>query len=60
MLEHAEGFLERSQAIAQALKLGMPLRDIEEYLDWLDLVRSKNKNTDLDDENKGSGEPGVS
>jgi hypothetical protein len=36
MLEHAETFLERSQAIETALSLGMPLNEIEEYLDWLD------------------------
>lgn len=36
LLEQAGSFLERTQAIAAALSLGMPLHEIEEYLDWLD------------------------
>ncbi|MBN1911921.1 MAG: hypothetical protein JW818_19525 [Pirellulales bacterium] len=36
MLEHAGTFLERSEAVKTALFLGMPLGEIEEYLDWLD------------------------
>ena len=39
MLEHAGTFLERAEAIRVALSLGMSLRDIEEYLDWLDATR---------------------
>jgi DNA-binding transcriptional MerR regulator len=39
MLEHAGTFLERTEAIRVALSLGMPLREIEEYLDWLDTTR---------------------
>jgi DNA-binding transcriptional MerR regulator len=39
MLEHAGTFLERAEAIRTALSLGMPLREIEEYLDWLDATR---------------------
>ena len=39
MLEHAGTFLERAEAVRTALSLGMPLHDIEEYLDWLDSVR---------------------
>ena len=39
MLEHAGTFLERAQAIEVALSLGMPLHEIEEYLDWLDATR---------------------
>jgi DNA-binding transcriptional MerR regulator len=39
MLEHAGTFLERTEAIRVALSLGMPLREIEEYLDWLDATR---------------------
>jgi DNA-binding transcriptional MerR regulator len=39
LLEHAETFLERTEAIKSALSLGMPLDEIEQYLDWLDLVR---------------------
>jgi hypothetical protein len=41
MLEHAGTFLERTEAIKVALNLGMPLNEIEEYLDWLDVVRDK-------------------
>jgi len=39
MLEHAGTFLERTEAIRVALSLGMPLHQIEEYLDWLDATR---------------------
>ncbi len=39
MLEHAGTFLERTEAIRTALSLGMPLHEIEEYLDWLDSTR---------------------
>lgn len=41
MLEHAGTFLERAEAVKMALFVGMPLRDIEEYLDWLEIVRSQ-------------------
>ncbi len=39
LLEHADSFLQRSEAIRAALSLGMPLYEIESYLDWLDGVR---------------------
>ncbi|MBN2024126.1 MAG: hypothetical protein JW809_15185 [Pirellulales bacterium] len=39
MLEHADTFLERSEAVKTALYLGMPLDEIEGYLDWLESVR---------------------
>ena len=39
LLEKAGTFLQRTQAIEAALQLGMPLNEIEEYLDWLDAVR---------------------
>ena len=39
MLEHAGTFLERAEAIRTALSLGMPLDQIEDYLDWLDATR---------------------
>jgi len=39
MLEHAESFLDRQEAIKSAMALGMPLNEIEEYLDWLDQTR---------------------
>jgi len=43
LLEHAETFLERAEAIKSALSLGMPLAEIEEYLDWLDSVRNRDQ-----------------
>ncbi len=41
LLEHAETFLERTEAIKTALYLGMPLHEIDEYLDWLDVLRGE-------------------
>jgi hypothetical protein len=41
LLEHAGIFLERAEAIKSAIALGMPLVEIEEYLDWLDQVRPR-------------------
>jgi DNA-binding transcriptional MerR regulator len=43
LLEHAETFLERTEAIKSAMALGMPLSEIEEYLDWLDALRGSNR-----------------
>ena len=40
-LEQADTFLERTKAIEAAMDLGMPLHEIEEYLDWLDMLRSR-------------------
>jgi hypothetical protein len=39
LLEHAATFLDRTEAIKAAMDLGMPLDEIESYLDWLDTVR---------------------
>ena len=39
LLEHAGSFLERTEAVKTALRLGMHLAEIEEYLDWLDATR---------------------
>jgi hypothetical protein len=39
ILEHADSFLERTEAVRTALQLGMPLEEVEAYLDWLDAVR---------------------
>ena len=41
ILEHAESFLQRAEAIETALSLGMPLHEIEEYLDWVDSLKSE-------------------
>ncbi len=40
LLEKAGTFLERTEAIQTALSLGMPLHEIEEYLDWVDSVET--------------------
>ena len=39
LLEHAETFLERTEAVQAAVSLGMPLDEIQDYLDWLDATR---------------------
>ncbi len=39
LLEQAETFLDRTEAVETAMSLGMPLNEIEEYLDWLDQTR---------------------
>lgn len=43
VLEHAATPQERTEAVEAAQHLGMPLCEIEEYLDWIDGL-------DLDDE----------
>jgi hypothetical protein len=50
LLEHAGTFLERTEAVRTAIKLGMPLREIEAYLDWLDTIRSREAPEESDDE----------
>jgi hypothetical protein len=40
LLEKAGTFLERSEAIETAMSLGMPLSEIESYLDWFENMRS--------------------
>jgi DNA-binding transcriptional MerR regulator len=51
LLEHAGRFIDRQEAIDTALWLGMPLHDIEEYLDWLDSIRTPHSN------NSGNSHP---
>ncbi len=46
LLEQADTFVKREEAVRTAIELGMPLREIEEYLDWLEMVRAGS-----DDEN---------
>lgn len=41
ILEHAESFTERTDAVRTALRLGMTLTEIQEYLDWVDLMQRK-------------------
>lgn len=43
LLEKADTFLERGEAIKVALDLGMQLHEIEEYLDWLEAMEGKNQ-----------------
>jgi hypothetical protein len=43
LLEHAETFLERTEAVKSAMALGMPLAEIEEYLDWLDTMQGSDR-----------------
>lgn len=38
LLEKAKTLADRLKAIQVAIQLGMPLDEIEEYLDWLDCV----------------------
>jgi hypothetical protein len=40
LLEKAGTVLERTEAVRTALSLGMPLYEIESYLDWLDIMHS--------------------
>lgn len=39
LLEHAGTAIERNKAIETAVRLGMPLHEIDQYLEWLSLVR---------------------
>jgi DNA-binding transcriptional MerR regulator len=39
MLRSATTLAERTEAVQVAVRLGMSLREIEEYLDWLDATR---------------------
>jgi hypothetical protein len=36
----AEGDAERHAAVNQALQAGMPLAEIQDYLDWIDALRA--------------------
>ncbi|MBN2579999.1 MAG: hypothetical protein JXB10_13505 [Pirellulales bacterium] len=36
LLEQAKNFGQRAEAVRQAMGMGMPLSEIEQYLDWLD------------------------
>ena len=47
LLEHAKTFLSRTEAVETALSLGMPLQEIETYLDWLDQVQVGRKPSEL-------------
>ena len=49
LLEHAETFLGRTEALETALSLGMPLHEIESYLDWLDQMNGGRPHIDFPD-----------
>ena len=40
LLARAESSADRKYAVAQAMAAGMPLHEIEEFLDWADAVRA--------------------
>ncbi len=40
LLEHAETFPQRTEAVRKAISLDMSLNEIEAYLDWLDFNHS--------------------
>jgi hypothetical protein len=52
MLEHAGTFIARAEAIQVAISLGMPIHEIEDYLDWLDATKGP-----LRDSSEGETEP---
>ena len=39
ILEELKTYRERGEAIQRAIRLGMPLHELEDYLDWLDQSR---------------------
>jgi DNA-binding transcriptional MerR regulator len=50
ILDNARTPRERAEAIQKALALGMPLHEIEEYLDWLDSVQDSRSTRGNDSE----------
>ena len=40
LLEQADNPSDRQEAVRAAIELGMPLHEIEQYLDWLEMARS--------------------
>lgn len=57
LLEHARTVLERTDAIRTALRLGMPLHEIEAYFDWIDLMQSQHRDADARELNGHGGGP---
>jgi hypothetical protein len=57
LLEHADTFLQRADAVKSAMALGMPIHEIGEYLDWLDETRQQRAQV-LDDPGVSPGTPG--
>ncbi len=52
MLEQAGTFIERSEAIEVAMRMGMSLNQIEEYLDWLDNMDKHPRGGTTDDRSR--------
>ncbi len=46
LLEKSKTFAERAKAIQVAMQLGMPLNEIQDYLDWLDMVQGPPREAD--------------
>jgi DNA-binding transcriptional MerR regulator len=57
ILEHAGSQFEREEAIKKALYLGMPLFEIEAYLDWLDTIAPKKPSQASSDGDSAGSEP---
>lgn len=57
LLEHASSVLERTEAVRSAIYLGMPMHEIEEYLDWLENVWGQ-RNASFDGDNGKPSHPG--
>jgi hypothetical protein len=56
LLEKAHTFLDRAEAVRTALQLGMTKREIEDYLDWLDMLPDRTTDADQRKDNNGSAE----
>lgn len=52
LLQRADTLLQRSEATKTAFRLGMPLNEIEEYLDWLEMMRGHVKTADMRSRNE--------
>jgi len=50
LLEKANTFLGRADAVRSAVDLGMPLKQIEEYLDWLEMAEGGGPKADKHNE----------
>jgi hypothetical protein len=59
LLEQAGSFLDRTEAVKTALSLGMPLHEIEGYLDWLEVsgLQGGKKLDDVDPNSGGAERP---
>ena len=57
LLENAVTHVQREEAIRTAVQLGMPLHRIEEFLDWLDLLRTMLEEEEVEEKSNGNAEP---